>query len=174
MQLLGQMLIGSQDVKGTQGTIRAINPATNESLDPPYLGGTEADVSRACGLAAEAFASYRKTTPSQRAAFLDSIAKHIEALGDTLIQRAHQESGLPLARLQGECGRTVSQLRLFAREVLRGDWVDARVDKALPERQPMPRSDLRLQYIPVGPVAVFGASNFPLAFSVAGATLPLR
>lgn len=168
MQMLGQMLIGSQDVKGTQGTIRAINPATNESLDPPYLGGTEADVSRACGLAAEAFASYRKTTPSQRAAFLDSIAKHIEALGDPLIQRAHQESGLPLARLQGECGRTVSQLRLFAREVLRGDWVDARIDKAMPERQPMPRSDLRLQYIPVGPVAVFGASNFPLAFSVAG------
>lgn len=168
MHMSGQMLIGFQDVTGTQGAIRAINPATNESFDPSYLGGTDADVSRACELAAQAFTSYRKTTLSQRAAFLESIAKHIEALGEALIERAHLESGLPVARLQGERGRTVSQLRLFAREVLRGDWIDARVDKAMPDRQPMPRSDIRLQYIPVGPVAVFGASNFPLAFSVAG------
>lgn len=168
MKITGQMLIGSQDVTGTQAAIRGINPATNESLDPPYNGGTPAEVERACELAAQAFASYRKTSLEQRAAFLESVAKHIEALGDTLIERAHQETGLPVARLQGERGRTVGQLRLFAREVLRGDWIDARVDKALPERQPLPRSDLRLQYIPVGPVAVFGASNFPLAFSVAG------
>src|SRR5690606_34044737 len=168
MKITGQMLIGSQDVTGTQAAIRGINPATNESLDPPYNGGTPAEVERACELAAQAFASYRKTSLEQRAAFLESVAKHIEALGDTLIERAHQETGLPVARLQGERGRTVGQLRLFAREVLRGDWIDARVDKALPERKPLPRSDIRLQYIPVGPVAVFGASNFPLAFSVAG------
>jgi len=168
MQITGQMLIGTRDVEGTRAVIRAINPATNEAMDPPYAGGTEDDVNAACELAAQAFHTYRKTTLAQRAAFLEKIAERIEALGDALIERAHQESGLPEARLQGERARTVGQLRLFAREVLRGDWLDARVDKALPQRQPMPRSDLRLHYIPIGPVAVFGASNFPLAFSVAG------
>lgn len=168
MHITGQMLIGASDVAGSQADIHGINPANNETLGPPYAGGTEEDVNAACRLAAEAFHSYRKTTLQQRAAFLEKIAERIEALGDALIERAQQESGLPAARLQGERARTVGQLRLFAREVLRGDWLDARVDPAMPQRQPLPRSDLRFQYIPIGPVAVFGASNFPLAFSVAG------
>lgn len=167
-QMLGHMLIGSQDVQGTSSPIQAINPATNEALLPLYHGGTQAQVDAACALAADAFHEYRKTSLEQRAAFLNAIADQIESLGDVLIERAHQESGLPHARLQGERGRTVGQLRMFAREVLRGDFLDVRIDTAQPERQPMPRSDLRLQYLPVGPVAVFGASNFPLAFSVAG------
>ncbi len=113
------------------------------------------------------FDTYRATTPEQRARFLESIAEGIEALGDELVQRAHAETALPIARLQGERGRTAGQLRLFARVVRDGRWQDATLDSALPERTP-PRPDLRMQNIPVGPVAVFGASNFPLAFSVAG------
>ncbi len=168
MNITGQMLIGSQDVTGTRSAIHGINPSNNETLEPAFLGGTEQDVERACSLARSAFSSYRKTSPEQRARFLECIATHIEGLGDALIERAQQESGLPAARLQGERGRTTGQLRMFAQEVRAGRWLDARIDNALPERKPLPRSDLRLQYISVGPVAVFGASNFPLAFSVAG------
>lgn len=168
MLITGQMLIGSRDVTGSQSAIHGINPATNEALDPAFPGGTQEDVNAACKLAAQAFRVYRHTSPQERAVFLETIAQHIEALGDALIARAHQETGLPLIRLQGERARTCGQLRLFAGELRRGAWMDARVDSAMPERQPLPRSDLRLQYIPVGPVAVFGASNFPLAFSVAG------
>lgn len=168
MQITGQMLIGSRDVSGSQAAIHGINPATNKTLQPPFPGGTQDDVDAACRLAAAAFGVYRNTTPEARAQFLEKVAQEIEALGDALIERAHQESGLPIARLQGERARTCGQLRLFAAELRTGNWLDARVDRAMPERQPLPRSDLRLQYIPVGPVAVFGASNFPLAFSVAG------
>lgn len=162
------MLIGFRDVTGSQAAIRGIDPATNEELDPPYNGGTQDDVDTACELAAQAFRTYRKTTLEERAGFLEKVAERIEAIGDALIERAHRETGLPMPRLQGERARTVGQLRLFASELRRGEFIGARVDPAMPERQPLPRSDLRLQYIPVGPVAVFGASNFPLAFSVAG------
>ncbi|UHL63214.1 aldehyde dehydrogenase (NADP(+)) [Paralcaligenes sp. KSB-10] len=168
MNITGAMLIGAEDVFGSNKEIRAINPATNETLEPGFKGGNAQDVDRACRLAQRAFASYRETTLEQRAVFLEEIAEQIMALGDDLITRAHQESGLPLGRLQGERGRTVGQLRLFASVVRAGRWLDARVDNAQPNRTPMPRSDIRLRYIPLGPVAVFGASNFPLAFSVAG------
>ena len=168
MQITGHMLIGAADVLGTQAVIRAVNPATNQTLAPDFPGGTAADVARASELADEAFHVYRQTSPEDRATFLERIAANIEALGDTLINRASEESGLPLARLQGERGRTAGQLRLFAKELRAGRWADVRINGALPERQPLPRADLRLEYIPVGPVVVFGASNFPLAFSVAG------
>jgi NADP-dependent aldehyde dehydrogenase len=167
MTLTGEMLIGANAVRGTEDTFQAINPATGETLAPTFHGGNAADVDRACQLAEAAFDTYRATTPEQRARFLESIAEGIEALGDELVQRAHAETALPIARLQGERGRTAGQLRLFARVVRDGRWQDATLDSALPERTP-PRPDLRMQNIPVGPVAVFGASNFPLAFSVAG------
>ena len=125
------------------------------------------DVERACTLAQQAFDTYRDTTPEQRAAFLEQIAQNILDLGPVLIERAMQESGLPQARLEGERGRTVGQLRLFAKVVRDGRWLGAALDSALPDRTP-PRPDLRLRKIGVGPVVVFGASNFPLAFSVAG------
>jgi NADP-dependent aldehyde dehydrogenase len=99
---------------------------------------------------------------------LEAIATQIEALGDALIQRAHAETALPLARLQGERGRTCGQLRLFAEVVRNGSWADVRIEPALPARQPLPRPELRRALIPLGPVVVFGSSNFPLAFSVAG------
>ena len=168
MTLTGNMLIGQQAITGSREAIRAINPATGTALDPAYPGGTGEHVELACALAWEAFDSFRETPLATRATFLEAIAEEIEALGDELIDRATAESGLPRPRIQGERGRTCHQLRTFARTVRAGEWLDVRVDPALPERQPLPRSDLRQRQVPLGPVAVFGASNFPLAFSVAG------
>ncbi|WP_018478479.1 aldehyde dehydrogenase (NADP(+)) [Pontibacter roseus] len=118
--------------------------------------------------AEQAFETYKKTTPAQRAQLLRGIAEAIEALGDELLETASRESNLPLARLTGERGRTCNQLRLFADLVEEGSWVEATIDTALPDRQPLPRPDLRRMLVPLGPVVVFGASNFPLAFSTAG------
>ena len=164
----GEMLIGADAVRGTDGSIHAVNPATGETLEPGFAGATEADVARACDLAWQAFPAYRETSQEARATFLEAIADEVMALGDALIERVMAESGLPRARLEGERGRTCGQLRLFAQVVREGSFLDARIDPAMPDRQPMPRVDLRLRNIAVGPVAVFGASNFPLAFSVAG------
>lgn len=168
MTLTGNMLIGRQAVAGRGTAIRAIDPATGAVLEPAYPGGSPAQVEQACTLAWEAFTAYRETSPAARAAFLDTIAEEVEALGDALIERAVAETGLPLARLQGERGRTCQQLRTFARTLRAGEWLDVRVDSAQPQRQPLPRPDLRQHQVALGPVAVFGASNFPLAFSVAG------
>lgn len=168
MTLTGNLLIGQRAVTGTQAAIHAIDPATDTPLAPPYAGASAEQLTQACDLAWAAFDAYRETTSEQRAHFLDTIAEQIEALGDALIDRANAETGLPKARLLGERGRTCAQLRTFARVVRAGEWLDVRVDNALPERQPLPRPDLRQRQVALGPVAVFGASNFPLAFSVAG------
>ncbi|MDH0648857.1 aldehyde dehydrogenase (NADP(+)) [Pseudomonas sp. GD03858] len=168
MPLTGNLLIGQRSVVGTEAPIRAIDPASNQALEPAYAGASAAQVTQACALAWAAFDAYRETTLEQRAHFLETIAEQIEALGDALIDRANAETGLPEARLLGERGRTCAQLRTFARVVRAGEWLDVRVDNALPERQPLPRPDLRQRQVALGPVAVFGASNFPLAFSVAG------
>jgi NADP-dependent aldehyde dehydrogenase len=168
MTLTGNLLIGQHAVTGHREAIRAINPATGLPLEPAYFGGAGEHVEQACALASAAFDGYRATSLDARAEFLETIATEIEALGDELIDRAVAETGLPRPRIQGERGRTCQQLRLFARTVRAGEWLDVRVDNALPQRQPLPRPDLRQRQIPVGPVAVFGASNFPLAFSVAG------
>ncbi|MDL2401831.1 aldehyde dehydrogenase (NADP(+)) [Rhizobium mayense] len=163
----GDLLIGA-DSTGDNKSVRAINPATGANLEPAFAIASEADVARACELAGKAFDTYRATSPEARATFLETIATNIMEIGDALIERASEETGLPAARLQGERARTVGQLRLFAQVVRSGEWLDLRVDPALPDRKPLPRPDLRLRQIPLGPVAVFGASNFPLAFSVAG------
>ncbi len=168
MKLTGNMLIGRQAVTGSREAIRAIDPSTGTPLEPAYPGGSQAEVDQACALAWAAFGGYRETSLEARAGFLETIAEEIEALGDELIQRAVAETGLPQARIQGERGRTCQQLRTFARTVRAGEWLDVRVDTAQPDRQPLPRPDLRQRQVPLGPVAVFGASNFPLAFSVAG------
>ncbi|WP_321867003.1 aldehyde dehydrogenase (NADP(+)) [Paraburkholderia tropica] len=169
MTLSGDMLIGFASVRGTEGEQRAFNPASNTEIAEPVFGmGGGAEVDRAASLASEAFDVYRNVSLEKRAAFLEAIAENILELGDALIERAHAETGLPIARLQGERGRTVGQLRLFAKVVRDGHFLGATIDRAQPERQPLPRSDLRLAKVPLGPVAVFGASNFPLAFSVAG------
>ncbi|SEQ85795.1 NADP-dependent aldehyde dehydrogenase [Faunimonas pinastri] len=168
MALHGEMLVGSSARRGTSGSLRGFDPSTGEKLDPAYGGATAQDVQEACRLAAEAFDTYRETSIEERARFLEAIAQNILDIGDELVVRCMAESGLPRGRLEGERGRTVGQLRLFA-EVLRdGGFLDLRIDPAQPERKPLARVDLRLRNIAVGPVAVFGASNFPLAFSVAG------
>lgn len=166
--ITGEMLIGSGTVRGTEGKLRAINPVTGEELDPEFGAGTKSDVDAACSLAEEAFNPFRAMPLEKRAQFLEAIAQGILDLGDALIERVMAESGLPRPRVEGERGRTVSQLRLFASLVRDGRWLNATIDRALPERKPLPRVDLRSQTIPLGPVAVFSASNFPLAFSVAG------
>lgn len=166
--LTGNLLIGAQQVVGSKGTLYAINPTTGEQLEPAYHLGSADDVERACQLAEQAFDCYRATLPAARANFLETIARNIEALGDALIKRAMAETGLPKARLEGERGRTCNQLRLFAATIQAGEQNQPRIDPRLPERKPLPRADLRQRRIPLGPVAVFGASNFPLAFSVAG------
>jgi 2,5-dioxopentanoate dehydrogenase len=168
MPLTGEMLIGARRVHGTEWAIRGIDPASGRLLEPAYGGATAADLDRACALAEEAFDAFRDGSPNERACFLECIAERIVETGDTLIERAMQETGLPRGRLEGERGRTVGQLRLFAQVVRDGRWLDARIDPALPGRKPLPRPDLRVRNIAIGPVAVFGASNFPLAFSVAG------
>ena len=168
MQPKGQQLIGQDAFFATGAPIMAVNPATGEQLEPEYASSGFAEVDRACALAESASVEYRTLSPEKRAEFLETIADKIEAIGDDLIQRGMLESGLPRARLEGERGRTCGQLRLFAAVVREGEWMDVRIDPALPDRKPLPRVDLRQQHIALGPVVVFGASNFPLAFSVAG------
>ncbi len=168
MELRGSQYIGQIHVAGNDETFTATNPASGEVLPVEFHEATADEVDQAVRLAEEAFPVYAAKSPEQRAVFLEKIAEEIMELGDDLIQRCHEETALPGGRLKGERGRTVNQLKLFARVVREGSWVDARIDTALPDRQPLPRADIRQMLKPVGPVGVFGASNFPLAFSVAG------
>jgi alpha-ketoglutaric semialdehyde dehydrogenase len=147
---------------------QAINPATGKALAGEFHTASLPDADDAMKGAEQAFQEYKNIDKDVKAAFLRAIADEISWLGDNLISRAAEESGLPVGRLQGELGRTTGQLRLFASLVEEGSWVNAIIDVALPERKPMPRADIRRMLVPLGPVVVFGASNFPLAFSVAG------
>ena len=167
MPLSGSLFIGRTRV-GTSAKFHGVDAATGESLEPAYSSAGAEQIEQACKLAARAFEPYRALDPQARALFLEAIAEQILGVGDELLERAHAESGLPLARLTGERGRTVGQLRLFADELRKGGWLGLRIDPALPERKPLPRPDLRQRKVPLGPIVVFGASNFPLAFSVAG------
>ena len=160
----GKHLIAGAWVPGE--TTFASDPAHGPSHD--FAVGTPALVDAACQAAEEAFWTYGYTTREARAAFLDTIADEIEARADAITEIGTQETGLPEARLIGERGRTTGQLRLFAAHIRKGDYLDRRHDPALPDRAPLPRPDLRMMQRPIGPVAVFGASNFPLAFSTAG------
>jgi NADP-dependent aldehyde dehydrogenase len=166
--LHGRSFLGGALVEENARAFQAISPLDSQPLEPAFHECMETAVDRALTLADEAFAIYRRTSPEQRAAFLEKIGEEIMALGDALLERAHRETGLPLDRLTGERGRTVGQLRLFAEVIREGSWLDARIDTALPDRKPVPKPDLRRMLIPLGPVIVFGSSNFPLAFSVAG------
>ena len=168
MPLTGQSFLGSQ--RGALGgaPIHAINPATGERLEPVYSSLSAAEADRAVQLAAQAFPIYAATSGKAKGAFLRRIAAGLDAIQQQLAERAHLETALPMPRLLGEVSRTSGQLRLFASVVEEGSWVEARIDPPLPERKPLPRPGLRSMLRPLGPVAVFGASNFPLAFSAAG------
>lgn len=160
----GKHLIAGEWVDG-QGTFQS-EPATGPAH--AFAVGTPELVDAACKAAEEAFWSYGYSSREERAAFLNAIADEIEARAAQITEIGSQETGLPEARLNGERGRTTGQLRLFASHILAGDYLDRRHDEALPDRQPLPRPDLKMVQRPIGAVAVFGASNFPLAFSTAG------
>ena len=168
MELVGGNLIG--DAWSTEGgvTFRAASPGSGAALEPAFHEATPDEVHRAVVAAEHAFAAYSQTSLAQRARFLRAIADELMALGAPLLDRANAETGLPMARLEGERGRTTGQLRLFADYLEEGSWVEARIDTGDPARTPVPKPDLRRMLIPLGPVGVFGASNFPLAFSVPG------
>lgn len=168
MQLSGDQFIGFTTSKKGSDFFHAINPESGEKLPGDYADATAGEIDAAVQASEDAFKMYRKIANHKRALFLDAIADQILALGDDLVARAMAETALPKGRIEGERGRTMGQLKLFAKIVRDGSWVDARIDKAIPDRTPFPRSDIRQMLQPMGPVAIFGASNFPLAFSVAG------
>lgn len=168
MSLTGEMLIGQQFSIGSGARIYAVNPATGKQLGPVYLGGGSDEVERSTKLAWEAFDQYRETSLEARALFIEAIAREVEDIGDELVERVIAETGLPRVRVESERVRTCMQLRLFSEVVRSGEWLGIQVEPALPDRKPIPRVDMRLRQVPLGPVVVFGASNFPLAFSVAG------
>jgi 2,5-dioxopentanoate dehydrogenase len=164
----GRSLIGFREGAQNGARFHAFNPATGEALEPEFHAASPEEVDAAAQLAADAFLSCRELSGSEKAEFLNAIAQNIEARTEQIVERAHLETALPKARLQGETARTCGQLRTFARLVQEGSWVNARIDRAEPGRKPIPKPDIRSMWRPLGPVVVFAASNFPLAFSVAG------
>jgi alpha-ketoglutaric semialdehyde dehydrogenase len=168
MELHGKQIIGGAAEASSTSTFYAANPATGEKIAPAIYEASAAEVDRACRTADDAFPTVSRKSPADRAKLLRAIADELMKLGDALVERAMAESGLPRPRIEGERGRTCFQLKLFADVVEEGSWIDARIDRAMPDRQPLPKPDCRMMLIPIGPVAVFGASNFPLAFSVGG------
>lgn len=167
MMILGHHYIaGERHAAGTP--LHSVDAMTGERYPVSFFEATELEVTAAAQAAQQAFQTFRATSLSVRAALLEAIAEEIDALDATFIAEANRETALPIARLEGERKRTSNQLRMFAATVRRGDFLDVRIDHAQPDRTPLPRPDLRQYRVAVGPVAVFGASNFPIAFSVAG------
>ena len=164
----GENIIGFSVSKIAKEVMRSTNPAMMKEIEGEFHKATSEEIDAALEKATEAFRTYKNSAGIIRAKFLRKIADNILALGDPLIERAMAESGLPKGRIEGERGRTIGQLRMFADLVEEGSWVEASIDTAIPDRQPFPKADIRKMLVPVGPVVVFTASNFPLAFSTAG------
>ena len=167
-KISGRSIIGFRQGSASGESHYATDPTTGQHLKPGFIAPTAEEVELAVQLAADAFPGYRRTLGKERARLLRKIAENIEAITDDIVERAGRETALPHARLQGETARTCGQLRLFAQVAEEGSWVNARIDRADPNRKPLPKADIRSMLQPLGPVVVFGASNFPLAFSVAG------
>lgn len=166
--LTGKNYIGNQHSAKGATTYKTFNPQLNIENETVFTEATSDEIDAAVTLASEAFVDYKNVSGAKKAEFLNAITDEILALGDVLIQTYCAESGLPEGRAIGERGRTIGQLKSFANLLHEGSWVEATIDSAQPERQPLPKSDLRKMLIPIGPIVVFGASNFPLAFSTAG------
>jgi NADP-dependent aldehyde dehydrogenase len=166
--LLGYSILDGESRAGDGPAFSGFDPADGAELKPLFHSASVEDLDLAANLAEEAFATYGKLLGKVKGRFLRHIAAGIESISADLVERAHAETALPEARLRGETARTVMQLRHFAQVVEEGSWTMARIDPAEPHRTPAPRADIRSMLRPLGPVAVFGASNFPLAFSVAG------
>lgn len=168
MNLTGKQLIrGSQRATGTE-KFPSVHAASGSELDHTFYEATDEEINDAVEAAVDAFEVYGKVPHRTRAKFLRTIAQEIELLGDMLLETASRETGLGLERLRGERGRTMNQLNAFASFIEHDSWLRIIIDRADPDRKPLPKPDLRQMQVPIGPVAVFGASNFPLAFSVAG------
>lgn len=168
LEILGHNFIAGQRLHSAQHVVLSYDANTGAALPYNFSQATTAEIDQAAQAAYSAYASFKQTLPEQRAELLETIANEIDRLNDEFIFTVCQETALPEARIRGERGRTTGQLRLFAQVLRRGDFLGARIDEALPERKPLARPDLRQYKTGVGPVAVFGASNFPLAFSTAG------
>ncbi|MDH4431063.1 aldehyde dehydrogenase (NADP(+)) [Pseudomonas shirazica] len=164
----GSNFIGGQRSAAGSVRLQSLDARTGEALPQAFAQATPEEVDAAAQAAEAAFAEYNALAPQRRAQFLDAIADQLDALDDTFVATVCRETALPAGRIQGERARTSNQMRLFASVLRRGDYLGARIDRAQPLRQPLPRPDLRQYRTGVGPVAVFGASNFPLAFSTAG------
>jgi alpha-ketoglutaric semialdehyde dehydrogenase len=166
--LNGTLFLGESEVAGEGNVFFGVNPATGKKLPTEFREATPVQVERAASAAAASFYDFSTITTRERATFLRTIAEELLAAGDELLQIAHQETALPLPRLETERGRTVHQLRLMADVIEEGSWVEARIDTGDGTRTPVPKPDLRRMLVPLGPVAVFSASNFPFAYSIAG------
>lgn len=173
-QFLGHNYIGGQRSANGSVKLQSVDAATGEALPQDFYQATPQEVDAAAKAAAQAYPAYRALSAARRAQFLDAIADELDALSDNFIELVCRETALPAARIKGERGRTSGQMRLFATVLRRGDFYGARIDKALPDRQPLPRPDLRQYRIGLGPVAVFGASNSPWRFLRRAATPPQR
>ncbi|NER62200.1 aldehyde dehydrogenase (NADP(+)) [Pseudomonas sp. MAFF212428] len=167
-EIIGHNYIGGARSAAGSVTLHSHDASSGDALPFTFTQATAEEVDAAARAAAAAYPAFRNLPAQRRAAFLDAIAEQLDALDDDFVSLVTRETALPTARIKGERGRTSGQMRLFAQVLRRGDFYGARIDHALPERQPLPRVDLRQYRIGVGPVAVFGASNFPLAFSTAG------
>ncbi|MEE9407175.1 MAG: aldehyde dehydrogenase (NADP(+)) [Polaribacter sp.] len=166
--ITGKNYIGNQLVATGNTTYKTFNPELNIENETVFTEATSQEIDAAVNLASQAFKEFRTISGAKKAEFLNTIADEILTLDDTLVKTYCSETGLPEGRAKGERGRTVGQLRNFANLVAEGSWIEATIDAAQPNREPMPRSDIRKMLIPLGPVVVFGASNFPLAYSTAG------
>ena len=168
MELSGLSFIAGKRGSGSGARFSAREAQSGAEIEPSFISATVEELEEAAAAAEQAFTTFGKSSVEERAALLRAIAARLEGVSEELVPRAMLESGLPRPRLEGELARTCGQFRLFASVIEEGSWLNARIDTALPDRKPLPRPDLRSMLFPLGPIAVFGASNFPLAFSVAG------
>jgi len=168
MELEGVHLIGNTRIRSGYNKYYAHNPKNDKEIGPAYANATEKDVNRAVMLAKQSFQSFKKKSEFERASFLRTIGKEINHLGNELINYCHEETALPIKRLEGERARTVAQINMFADLIEEGSWKGSRIDTIKKEEGASSEIDIRYYHIPLGPVGIFGSSNFPLAFSVAG------
>tara|TARA_B100001964_G_C14242072_1_gene605510 strand:- start:83 stop:1663 length:1581 start_codon:yes stop_codon:yes gene_type:complete len=166
--LTGKNFIGNKLSSLGNVIFQTFNPELNKKNDQIFYEASNDEINESVDLAKKAFEDYKRTTPKERSKFLNSIADEILAVSDSLLEVYCSETGLPTGRSRGELKRTIGQLRSFADLALDGSWVEASIDTAIPDREPIPKPDLRKMMIPLGPIVVFGASNFPLAYSTAG------
>ncbi|MDZ4286456.1 MAG: aldehyde dehydrogenase (NADP(+)) [Prosthecobacter sp.] len=164
----GHHFIAGREAPCDRSAFHSVNPTTGEKLEPAFCEATASHANEALLAADGAFDALRAATPETRAQLLETLADEILALGDALLERAHAETALPMARLTGERGRAINQCKMFASLIRDGSWAEASIDRAIPDRQPLPKLDIRRVLLPIGPVVVFGASNFPFAIGVVG------